>query len=156
MGSNLGLCARRVLYHQVTPVARSLACLHSEFTYPSTAPHSILHTPGSSAPVYLIGEKPITQLCTHAGMSLSQVHVLSTEKEKKNPNIRTCQVLIWVKRKRKKSQLGCHDLGSDGWLSCKRNNQKPELPRSMTGLLSRHRQKQEREEWPPQEVGLAG
>lgn len=77
-------------------------------------------------------------------------------KRKKNPNIRTCQVLIWVKRKRKKSQLGCHDLRSDGWLSCKRNNQKPELPRSMTGLLSRHRQKQEREEWSPQEVGLAG
>lgn len=36
---------------------------------------------------------------THAGMFLSQVHVLSTEKKKKNPSIRTCQVLIWVKRK---------------------------------------------------------
>lgn len=61
-------------------------------------------------------------------MSLSQVHVLSTEKEKKNPSIRTCQVLIWVKRKRKKSQLGCHDLGSVGWVIYKRNNQKPEYP----------------------------
>lgn len=89
--------------------------------------HSILHIPGSFALVSLIGEKQITQLLhmLECFYPKSMFFQLKKKKESKYQNMSSSNL---GEKERKKSQPGCHNLGSDGWLRCKRNNQKPEYP----------------------------